>query len=243
VRIDEAKCIGCGVCVPYCPAGAISVQNKKAQVNQDKCLECGTCGRARVVRCPAGAIHEEENVYPRPRSIRKYFSDPTAYHGETKVAGRGTEEVKTNDVTGRVKKGQFGIAIEMGRPCLGASFADIEKVTMALAREGITSFEQNNPLTHLMADPEKGIFTEEAKQCRVVSAIIEFTIPDEMLERTLTIIKEVAQQIDTVFSLDLISRLENDLAIAVASRLEVLGITLRPNAKVNLGLGRPLKEE
>ncbi|BCV24855.1 DUF362 domain-containing protein [Gelria sp. Kuro-4] len=243
MRIDEDKCIGCGVCMPYCPAGAISIQNKKAHIDRDKCLECGTCGRARVVRCPRGAIHEDEDVYQRPRSIRKYFSDPMAYHVETKVPGRGTEEVKTNDVTGRVKKGQFGIAIEMGRPCLGASFVDIEKVTMALAREGITRFERDNPLTHLMADPEKGIFTDEAKQCRVVSAIIEFTIPDEMLERTLATIKEVAQEIDTVFSLDLISRLENEPTIAVAPQLEVLGITPRPNAKVNLGLGRPLKED
>ncbi|WP_221037986.1 hypothetical protein [Gelria sp. Kuro-4] len=37
--------------------------------------------------------------------------------------------------------------------------------------------------------------------------MIELTIPDKMLERTLTTIEEVAQQIDTVFSLDLISRL------------------------------------
>ncbi|BCV24815.1 DUF362 domain-containing protein [Gelria sp. Kuro-4] len=242
MHIDQEKCIGCGICVSYCPANAITVENRKARIDAGKCLECGTCGRTRVVRCPRGAITEEETVYQRPRSIRKYFSDPMAYHVETKVPGRGTEEVKTNDVTGRVRRGQVGIAIEMGRPVLGASFVDIEKVTMALAREGITTFERDNPLTHLMADPARGIFTEEAKQCRVVSAIIEFTIPVEMLERTVATLKEVAKEIDTVFSLDLICRLDENGSIPVMAQLESLGIKPRLNAKINLGLGKPLKE-
>ncbi|BCV25260.1 DUF362 domain-containing protein [Gelria sp. Kuro-4] len=245
MHIDVDKCIGCGLCIPYCPVGAISLENNKAHIDYDKCLECGTCGRTRVVRCPKGAIIEEESVYQWPRSIRKYFSDPMAYHPETRVPGRGTEEVKTNDVTGRVRKGMVGIAVEMGRPCLGTTFTDVEKVTKALVEAGVTKFEKDNPLTYLMVEPEKGTFSDEAKQARVVSCIIEFTIPANSLGKTLTTLKKVAREIETVFSLDLISRCEEEedgIEVPVTRQLEAMGFTVRPNAKINLGLGRPLKE-
>jgi hypothetical protein len=165
-----------------------------------------------------------------------------ATHVETKVPGRGTEEVKSNDVTGRVKRGQVGIAIEVGRPSVGASYRDVEKITMALAKHQI-SYEELNPLTHLMEDVSKGTFTEEAKQARVVSAIIEFVVPESQLEEILVTLMDVAKKIDTVFSLDLIARFPEDGSLPTFPQLERLGIQPRPNNKINLGLGRPLKEE
>jgi len=240
--VDHDKCIGCGICVPYCPVQAISVQDGKAHIDQEACLECGTCGRDRIVKCPRGALYENPDIYKRPRSIRKYFSDPMAYHVETKVPGRGTEEVKSNDVTGRVKRGQVGIAIEVGRPSVGASYRDVEKITMALAKHQIR-YEDQNPITYLMDDVSKGTFTEEAKQSKVVSAIIEFVVPESQLEDILKTLMDVEKEIDTVFSLDLIARFREDNSIPTFPQLERLGIEPRPNAKINLGMGRPLKEE
>ena len=43
-------------------------------------------------------------------------------HESTGVEGRGTEEVKTNDVSGRVKMGEVGFTIELGRPGVGVRF-------------------------------------------------------------------------------------------------------------------------
>lgn len=240
--VDHEKCSGCGICVPYCPVQAISIRDRKAYIDQEVCLECGTCGRQRIVKCPRQALYESPDVFKRPRSIRKYFSDPMATHVETKVPGRGTEEVKSNDVTGRVKRGQVGIAIEVGRPSVGASYRDVEKITMALAKHQI-SYEELNPLTHLMEDVSKGTFTEEAKQARVVSAIIEFVVPESQLEEILVTLMNVAKKIDTVFSLDLIARFPEDGSLPTFPQLERLGIQPRPNNKINLGLGRPLKEE
>ena len=45
--------------------------------------------------------------------------------------GRGTDEIKMNDVTGRLRRGDAGLLVEMGRPGVGAYFRDIEKVAMA----------------------------------------------------------------------------------------------------------------
>jgi len=53
--IDKEKCIGCGVCVDQCPAGAIIQEGDKYRIDREKCTECGSC----VDVCPVGAISKE----------------------------------------------------------------------------------------------------------------------------------------------------------------------------------------
>ncbi|MEL1135582.1 4Fe-4S binding protein [Desulfitobacterium sp. THU1] len=239
--IDKEKCIGCGICVPYCPTGAISMSDKKATIDQVLCVECGNCIRPRVVRCSPQAIYEPyEQIKGTPREVRRYFSDPATVHGVTGVPGRGTEEVKTNDVTGRVCRGEVGIAIEMGRPCIGTTFAEVEKLTKALAPYGI-EYEEGNPLTHLLEDRAKGVFKEVYKSESVLSAIVEFTVKLEHMAEILETIKGTAKELDTAFSLDLICCFEEDGSVPALPELERLGMKPRANAKVNLGMGRPYK--
>ncbi|MEW6662317.1 MAG: 4Fe-4S binding protein [Bacillota bacterium] len=239
MQIDQEKCSGCGICIPYCPARAITMQDKKAQVDREACLECGNCARSLVVRCPKGAFFEEPGLYEGARAARKFFSDPMTTHAITRIPGRGTEEVKTNDVTGRVRQGEIGIAIEVGRPCSGASMEQIQKITKALAANGVV-FEEHNPLTHLMSDRTTGTIAESYMSEKVVSAIIEFADKAERLPFLLELIKNIAKDLDTVFSLDLITCFAEDGSIPVMPILTQLGICPMPNAKINLGLGRPL---
>jgi hypothetical protein len=55
------------------------------------------------------------------------MSVPVETNGVTGVTGRGTEEVKTNVVSGRVRKGRVGLCIDVGRPGAGARMYDVEK--------------------------------------------------------------------------------------------------------------------
>ncbi len=75
---------------------------------------------------------------------------------------------------------------------------------------------------------------------RVLSAILEVKAPLDKLPLILAAIQKVAPQIETVFSLDVITRLGDDGEIPVLPAIAQAGFRARPNAKVNLGMGRPL---
>jgi NAD-dependent dihydropyrimidine dehydrogenase PreA subunit len=232
--IDSKKCLGCGNCVPYCPASSIVMGESTAEIVMDECVECGVCRRVDV--CPVGAIYQQPLEWPR--SVRAIYSDPLNIHKETGLAGRGTEEIKTNDVTGRFKRGYAGIALELGRPGLGARLSDLEKLSMALARYGV-EFEPKNPLTNLI-DRKTGELPPEIRSEKVLSAIIEFAVENEKLLEVLEIIKETAKSLDTVFSVDVACRANVDGSWETERILREAGIFYRPNAKINVGLGKPL---
>ena len=62
VRIDEARCDGCGLCVPACAEGAIAIIDNKARLVSDAlCDGMGAC----LGHCPQGAI-TVERVEGRP---------------------------------------------------------------------------------------------------------------------------------------------------------------------------------
>jgi Pyruvate/2-oxoacid:ferredoxin oxidoreductase delta subunit len=243
MKIDQEKCTGCELCRPYCPVGAIVTAEKSGEsvceIDQAECVECGVC-RERARICPADAIYMPPLEWPR--TLRETFSNPNARHPSSGSKGRGTEEMKTNDVTGRYPPGVAGVALELGRPGIGASFGDIQTVAMALSGIGV-EFEANNPVSALMVDIKSGVFREDVLTEKVLSAILEFKIENKRLKDVLLCIKDVAARIETVFSLGLISRVASDGSIPVVPIAEEAGFPPRPNAKINVGLGRPLAKE
>ena len=51
-RISAKQCKNCGICLDYCPAGAIIQENGSAAIVDHKCIGCGEC----LVVCKVGAV-------------------------------------------------------------------------------------------------------------------------------------------------------------------------------------------
>jgi len=91
---------------------AILLLEEVVTIDRNRCVECGVCWRTNV--CPT-SIFEPEDL-PWPRVLRAMFSDPATEHRGTGTAGRGMEEIKTNDVR-RIYVGDLvGVSAEIGRP-------------------------------------------------------------------------------------------------------------------------------
>jgi Pyruvate:ferredoxin oxidoreductase and related 2-oxoacid:ferredoxin oxidoreductases, delta subunit len=241
--IDQAKCVACKRCIPYCPRSAITESAGKLTIDLDLCVECGVCKNN--AKCPRDAIY---NVHlESPRAYRKAFSDPFGKHENTalKHMGRGTEEVKTNDVTGVVNSLDYvSFAVELGRPNIGSTFADLEKVAMAVAPYAM-AFEVNNPVTSLIVDKKTGKLDPSVLGESIMSAIVEFTCATENIKPLLEALKIVSQKIDTVFSVGIICRVDEKTDTIPARKIiDELGINVnKTSAKTNLGLGRPRYED
>lgn len=264
MRINQDKCVACGNCTYVCPMGAIYIDPviKRATVNLRECVECYACYNGlsqehlnpKMVRamrrvfqmmrlrfdpepdvCPTAAFEPEELTWPRV--VRRAFSDPRVPHESTGVEGRGTEEVKTNDISGRVKVGEVGFTIEFGRPGVGAWFREIQEMCWELAKAGV-SFEKKNPITSLMSDVATGTLREDILNEKVMSAIVEIKVPIERTEEIILMVREVEKRLDTVVAIGVGTRCDADgEETVVAPILERLGYKLE-RAKTNTGLGR-----
>lgn len=235
MRIDKGLCIGCRMCVPYCPVDAISVVDKKATIDREACVECGTCFRVEV--CPKVAFIKDEIT--GPRIIRQVMSDPSLVAANTSVGGRGTVEMKTNDITGRFKEGFAGIAVEVGRPGVSATIKQLESIAVEICRHGV-QWEECNPITALLNNPAKGTFKEEYLNERVLSGILEVIVPTEKLTDVLAALEQVAKTINTVFVVSVISKLGKNEEDGNLQELIRLGYEPQRGLKVNVGLGKPL---
>jgi len=231
--IDIDACNGCAQCVVVCPVQAIQMVDNKAVVDEEYCVECSVCYRD--ANCPVNAIKMKRLEWPR--EIRIPFSNVIATHKVSGVAGRGTEEMKTNDVTNRYGFGEVGISIELGRPGVGSKLKNIELFTTKFSRIGVM-YEEKSPVTSLIID-EDGHINEDVKDERVLSAIIEFKVPTKKLPQILEVITEVEKEIDTVFSVGIVSRIKENNTKEIINKISQLGFEVRPNAKINIGLGRP----
>jgi len=235
---------------------------KRATVNVTECVECYACYNGlsqehlnpmmvRTMRkvfqwlrlrfdpepdvCPTAAFEPEPLSWPRV--VRRAFSDPRVPHESTGVEGRGTEEVKTNDISGRVTVGEVGFTIEFGRPGVGVWFHDMQKMCAALAKAGV-SFEKKNPVTSLMSDVATGTIREDILNEKVLSAIVEIKVPVERTEEIIRLVWAVEKQIDTVVAIGVGTRCDEEGEDNVVGPiLERLGYKLE-RAKTNIGLGR-----
>jgi hypothetical protein len=238
MRINADTCTGCEICLDYCDVGAITIATGVASIDHDVCVECWVCYRNQI--CPNDCF-QPTRLASLGDVFKHVLSDPTVTHEETGIPGRGTEECKTNDVSGRFGKDTYGICIDMGRPGVGASLRDVEKVAMAVAAAGVRfPGPKETPLSELMTDIRSGKIREDLHDVRVLSIIIEGKCRRGALAGVLRAILKVEKEIDTVFSLGVVSQVGADNDEPLMKTLEQGGLEKPFRGKVNVGLGRPL---
>jgi hypothetical protein len=233
----------------------------RAAVNLDECVECFTCYRGmskermnpalvRAVRrvakwlrfrfdpepdvCPTDALTPQELTWPR--IVRRAFSDPLVPHESTGISGRGTEEVKTNDVTDRVAVGEAGFTVEFGRPGVGVRFRDVQTMALALAPLPV-EFEEKNPVFSLMRDRATGALQADILDEKVMSAILELKTRLEHVPAVLERIEAVAGQLSTIVCIGVSTRCDANGDDLLAPVLRREGYVFH-RGKTNLGLGR-----
>ncbi len=82
VEIGEGRCIGCGLCLPDCPPGALEIPDGTSRLIDDRlCDGCGAC----VDACPERAIRIAEHE-ARPFELRRAM-ERLVLRGEGAVKG------------------------------------------------------------------------------------------------------------------------------------------------------------
>jgi len=117
---------------------------------------------------------------------------------------------------------------------------NIQKVTRAMAKAGFTEIEPENPFNDMIQNHATGDLKPELMGEKVLSAIMEFKVKPDQVGLALRTIKEAAKEVDSVFVVDVYTRVGPGLTIPreLLDTIEAEGYTRRPNAKINMGLGR-----
>jgi NAD-dependent dihydropyrimidine dehydrogenase PreA subunit len=59
LKLDEEKCVGCGMCLIVCPHAVLRPANGKVEIrDRDACMECGACSQ----NCPFKAVSVRSGV-------------------------------------------------------------------------------------------------------------------------------------------------------------------------------------
>jgi len=72
------------------------------------------------------AVEFVESPYPLKFKIPSNPAPPKI----TRIPSRGADEVKTNDVTGRYRRGGIGFTMDVSRPNVNMTLADVVKIIL-----------------------------------------------------------------------------------------------------------------
>jgi hypothetical protein len=150
--------------------------------------------------------------------------------------------MKLNDIHDRIKRGTTQVTIEVGRPGLGTSFRDVQTICSALAPAGV-KLDPGSPVAAVMENVETGKLKEEVLGERALNVMVQFRVANGRLEEALRVLERVSSEIDTVFSLSVVNRLEEDGEAPALAIAQQAGFHVRPHAKTNLGLGKQVPGE
>lgn len=235
LEIRGDLCIGCGLCVPYCITGAISLKEGKAVVNGDKCVLCNSCVRA--VPCPIeGAISASP-----PESLDESGSLATHLSDVITVQPRRFITNEFPQVLRNIKEVAF--LIELGRPGQISTLNEMRKVIGALRKIDIELSYSSARWDTMLGRKIKNLLSEQrvAKKDEkllnvkwICGPMLGFQVDQGDVPRVIEALEGVAKDLDTVMSVNVTQKFDTDGTISVMKTLEKIGIEYRPNGIVKM---------
>jgi len=170
-----------------------------------------------------------DDLYRNPGQIRKRGK------GKGGGSGFGLQSLILGD---GLNKGVIVITVDVGRPILGCTMDDIEKITMSLAKIGVFP-DPTSAVARLMSNPSTGKLRDDVLGERFYYIVIQCKTEESKLPDVVRALKEAEKEVDTVFSVAVHTRLSDDYSLPDTSSLEELGVKAWQNGKVWLDLGKP----
>jgi NAD-dependent dihydropyrimidine dehydrogenase PreA subunit len=90
LKLDDGKCVGCGMCLLVCPRAVLSLTNSRVEIiNRDACMECGACAR----NCPTEAIDVRAGVGCAAAVINSMLGEKSSSCGCTVDSEKGSNSL------------------------------------------------------------------------------------------------------------------------------------------------------
>ena len=114
LRIEPEKCDGRMKCMRICPTEAIRVRRGKAQIREEKCVDCGEC----ITACPNGAIVALTDPFGELTRFRHTVALPSpGLHAQF------GKEILPQKIVAGLKNLGFDDAFDLSLTCGEVSFA------------------------------------------------------------------------------------------------------------------------
>lgn len=142
--IIAGDCIGCGVCVKTCPVGAISLKNKKVDINYSSCWGCGQC----IVACPTKVLKPKKAEF-----------DTLIAEGASAVLKNKTKRYFVNVIKDITKlcdccSDPEGIVLDdvgivMGKDIVAVEKASLDLINEKAGKDIFKEIHKKSPLLHI----------------------------------------------------------------------------------------------
>ena len=257
ITIDGTKCTQCMECLPCCPVEAIiaSPDGGEVVIDAQRCTECGLCRRDEV--CPVDAIVALDLTWPR--SLRGKFQPQYGPYRSAPTLAKTVKPVSystepftfrrhelpsehTSDADGLLGQGEAAVLVELGRPHLGTTFRDVQKVAQALLPLGLNlrqqypNADERSSLAEIATDAAAGTLIPEVLRERAGWVVLKLVTTEQRVPETIRCLKQVAADIDTVFALGVLSHVSRDGSTIAERAATESGVTPAFNCKTNVGL-------